>query len=114
MRLRYNITTADTRACEDANIKTEAACKAAGKIWSAAYVTASMNDNSNGNDGPNEALASLPVQNPTVDLGGFLNEGGTATPTRSSSSRSTRTSTAAPSRTALTPSRSSRGRRRSR
>ena len=76
MRLRYNITTADTRACEDANIGTEAACKAAGKIWSAAYVTSSMNDNSNGYDGPNQYLASLPVQNPTVDLGGFLNEGG--------------------------------------
>jgi hypothetical protein len=76
MRLRYNITTADTRACEDANIATEAACKAAGKIWSAAYVTSSMNDNSNGDDGPNQVLASLPVQNPTVDLGGFLNEGG--------------------------------------
>ena len=75
MRFRYNITTADTRACEDANINTEAACKAAGKIWSAAYVTASMNDNSNGNDGPNQALASLPVQNPTVDLGGFLDAG---------------------------------------
>ena len=76
MRLRYNITTADTRACEDANIKTEAACKAAGKIWSAAYVTSSMNDNSGNDDGPNQALASLPVQNPTVDLGGFLDAGG--------------------------------------
>jgi len=45
IRLRYNITTADTRACEDNTIKTKEECTAAGLIWSAAFVDSSYNKN---------------------------------------------------------------------
>jgi len=45
VRLRYNITTSDTRACEDGNIKTKEECTAAGLIWSAAFVDYNYNKN---------------------------------------------------------------------
>ena len=60
LRLRYNITTADTRACENPQINTEAACKAAGLKWSAYYVDSTYNSNNNGGNGP------LIDGNPTV------------------------------------------------
>jgi hypothetical protein len=77
MRYRYNITTADTQVCEDKSITTKAACVAAGKIWSAAYLDSSYNDDvdngegANGNNNP-----GLLEQNPDTDLGGLLTDGG--------------------------------------
>jgi len=73
IRLRYNITTGDTRACSLPGQATKAACEAAGGIWSAMYLTAA--DNIGGNN--NGATAGKPPPgNPTVgqDLG--LNAGG--------------------------------------
>merc|ERR1719440_387869 len=49
MRVRYNITTADTQVCEDATLVTKEQCLAAGKIWSAAYLDSTYNDNVDGN-----------------------------------------------------------------
>jgi len=70
VRVRYNITTGETRLCEDPTILTQAACTAAGKVWSAMYLDAENND---------ETLASTPPmieQNPVVDMGGFLDSTG--------------------------------------
>jgi hypothetical protein len=64
LRLRYNITTADTRACSVPGSATKAACEAAGGTWSSFYVDASNNNN------------PLVDGNPTADLGGALTAGG--------------------------------------
>jgi hypothetical protein len=77
LRLRYNITTSDTRACEDNTFTTKATCEAAGFIWSAAFVDASYNDQEDeqflaSDDSDPEGGVKLPQQNPTVDMGGFL------------------------------------------
>jgi len=69
-RLRYNITTADTRVCEDPTLTTKAACEAAGKIWSAMYLDSSFNDKTLDDTPP------LPPGNPRVNLGGTLTNGG--------------------------------------
>jgi len=79
-RLRYNITTADTRVCEDKTITTKAACEAAGKIWSAQFLDESYNDavDNFNNNNPLPPTLTLPPGNPRVDLGGALsNTGGT-------------------------------------
>ena len=70
LRLRYNITTGDTRACSIPAQTTEAACVAAGGTWSSFYVNAANNDATLNSNPP------LPDGNPTVggDLG--LNAGG--------------------------------------
>jgi len=76
VRLRYNITTADTRACSISAMTTKATCEAAvdaqGQpgIWSALYVDSSYNDQTLDDTPP------LPDGNPTVSMGGFLNAGG--------------------------------------
>jgi len=71
-RLRYNITTADTRVCENPTHTTKAACEANGFIWSAFYLDSTYNDQDL-NDNP-----PLPDGNPRVSLGGALtNSGGT-------------------------------------
>jgi len=62
VRLRYNITTADTRKCSIPAATTQAQCTAQGGIWSSFYLNAGDN-----NDVGNTAL---PEGNPTVDLGG--------------------------------------------
>ena len=95
VRLRYNITTADTKTCStgasvteepDGGAKvctglcTEAACLAGGGLWSNAYINAAynvlvdkdgkaengdLNLNANGNQNP-----GLLKQDPDVDMGG--------------------------------------------
>jgi len=70
MRIRYNITTADTRVCEDKTLTTKEACQAAGKIWSSFYLDSSYNGDDL-NDNP-----PIPDQNPTVSMGGFLTDTG--------------------------------------
>eukprot|EP00964_Phaeocystis_antarctica_P123095 scaffold86749_cov59-Phaeocystis_antarctica.AAC.1 len=80
MRFRYNITTADAQVCEDQTIVTKAACEAAGKIWSAAYLDESFNDLVQGNNNIDPANTNPPLlqQNPDTDMGGFLaDDGGT-------------------------------------
>jgi len=66
LRLRYNITTGDTRACSIGGQNTKEACEAAGGIWSAFYVDATMNDATLNSNPP------LPDGNPTVNAGGLL------------------------------------------
>jgi len=74
MRLRYNITTSDTRACSDGNLKTKTECEAAGQVWSAAFLDSTYNAN-NREEG---ASPQLPNQDPKVTLDGFLSgTGGT-------------------------------------
>merc|ERR1719271_2267601 len=73
VRLRYNITTSDTRACDQAQFTTKAACEEAGGIWSAAFVTASNNDP---DIEPGNGQLALPEQDPTVNMGGFLTGNG--------------------------------------
>ena len=71
MRLRYNITTADTRVCSLGKAQaTEAACVAAGGIWSAFYLDESYNDNDLDDTPP------LPDGNPDVSMDGFLKDDG--------------------------------------
>jgi len=70
MRLRYNITTADTRVCEDKSLTTQAQCEAAGKIWSSFYLDNTFNDDDLDDTPP------LPDGNPNVDMGGFLQQNG--------------------------------------
>ena len=70
IRLRYNITTADTRACSIKTLTTNATCVAGGGIWSAYYVDSTMNDNTLASTPP------LPDGNPKVSMGGFLTPGG--------------------------------------
>jgi len=70
LRLRYNITTADTRACSIPQHTTRAACEAANGIWSSFYVDSSYNDNTLNSQPP------LPDGNPTVDMGGALSASG--------------------------------------
>jgi len=67
-RLRYNITTADTRVCEDPTYTTKIECEANGFIWSAMYLDASNNDKDL-TDTP-----KLPNQNPNVNMGNFLKD----------------------------------------
>ena len=69
-RLRYNITTSDTRVCQDSTYTTKEACIAAGKIWSAAFLDSSYN-NKDLDDTP-----PLPNGNPTVSMGDFLSGSG--------------------------------------
>jgi hypothetical protein len=78
MRYRYNITTADTQVCEDKNINTKAACIAAGKIWSAAYLDESFDDNVEGNNNNGNGNNNPPLLegNPDTNLGGLLTNGG--------------------------------------
>jgi len=78
MRFRYNITTADTQVCEDPSINTKAACEAAGKIWSAAFLDSSFNNQVQGNNNidPSQSNPPLMQQNPDTNMGGFLNDGG--------------------------------------
>jgi len=70
MRLRYNITTGDTRACSIKGQTSKAACEAAGGVWSAFYLDSSYNDGDLNSNPP------LPDGNPDVNLGGTLNNGG--------------------------------------
>jgi hypothetical protein len=92
LRLRYNITTADTQVCEDPTHTTREACVnsicPSGQrcAWSSFYVTNSFDDNAN--PGPNgvtiEGLetaanldeSGLPQQDEDASLGGFLNDAG--------------------------------------
>ena len=78
MRFRYNITTADAQVCEDKSIDTKAACEAAGKIWSAAYLDQSFNANVDGNNNIDPSTTNPPLlqQNPDTDMGGFLADNG--------------------------------------
>ncbi|KAL1511880.1 hypothetical protein AB1Y20_005162 [Prymnesium parvum] len=69
-RLRYNITTADTRVCSNSALTTKAECEAAGAIWSALYLDASHND------ATLDSTPPLPDQNPRVNMGGLLTSGG--------------------------------------
>jgi len=72
VRLRYNITTGDTRACSIGGQTTKEACEANGGIWSAFYLDSSMNDATLNSNPP------LPDGNPTVNAGGLLAaDGGT-------------------------------------
>jgi len=66
VRLRYNITTADTRACSISTFTTRETCEQNNGIWSSFYVDASMNDNTLNSQPP------LPDGNPKVTMGGFL------------------------------------------
>ena len=66
MRLRYNITTGDTRVCEDKTYTTKVACEAAGKVWSSFYLDSSYDDSTL------QSTPPLPEQDPDVDMGGFL------------------------------------------
>jgi len=66
-RLRYNITTGDTRVCSDASLTTKAECEADGAIWSAAFLDSSYNKN----ERP-ESATQIPNQNQKVDMDGFL------------------------------------------
>lgn len=76
-RLRYNITTADTRVCEDKELKTKAECEAAicdtatarNCIWSAMFLDSTYDDSTLSSTPP------LPEGNPDVDMGGFLKDG---------------------------------------
>jgi len=76
VRLRYNITTADTRACSIKAYTSKATCEAAVDalgapgIWSAMYVDSTMNANTLQSQPP------LPDGNPKVSMGGFLNSNG--------------------------------------
>jgi len=70
IRLRYNITTADTRVCEDKTLTSQEACQAAGKIWSAAFLDSSYND------GDLDDTPPLPDGNPKVSAGGLLSGSG--------------------------------------
>merc|ERR1719502_2414701 len=78
-RFRYNITTSDTKVCSlGPGQTTQAACEAAGGIWSAAYLDASYNNLVNGNNNAangNQEPALL-EGNPDVDMGGFLQDNG--------------------------------------
>ena len=80
LRVRYNLTTADTQVCEDKSITTKTACLAAGKQWSAAFLDAwfdnLVDDNSNGVDANGNRNPPLLESDPDMDLGGFLNDGG--------------------------------------
>ena len=66
IRLRYNITTADTRACSLPQFTTAATCAANNGIWSAFYVDASMDDNTL------QSTPPIPDGNPDVNMGGLL------------------------------------------
>jgi len=70
IRLRYNITTADTRACSTPTLTTRELCENAGETWSAFYVDSSMDDNTLNSQPP------LPDGNPKVTMGGLLSSGG--------------------------------------
>jgi len=74
LRLRYNITTGDTRACNDTSFTNRTECEAAGQIWSAAFLDASYN----AKDREDNASPHLPDQDPRVTLDGFLSGGGGA------------------------------------
>mmetsp|Transcript_12461 Transcript_12461/g.31838 ORF Transcript_12461/g.31838 Transcript_12461/m.31838 type:complete len:835 (+) Transcript_12461:34-2538(+) len=63
IRLRYNITTADTRVCNIPTHTTREACEAGGGIWSAAFLDASHNDATLNSDPP------IPDGNPDIGLG---------------------------------------------
>ncbi len=70
IRLRYNITTVDTRACSvgatpgsKSPHTTKEACEAAGGIWSAAFLTAAYDDSTLDSTPP------LPGGNPKVGVG---------------------------------------------
>jgi len=80
LRVRYNLTTADTQVCEDKSITTKTGCLAAGKQWSAAFLDATFDnlvgDNGNGADANGNQNPPLLESNPDMDLGGFLNDGG--------------------------------------
>jgi hypothetical protein len=79
-RFRYNITTADTQVCEDKSITTKAACLAAGKQWSAAFLDESfdnlVDDNGNGEDANGNQNPPLLENNPDMDMGGMLQDDG--------------------------------------
>jgi len=77
-RFRYNITTADTRVCEDSTLTTQTACETAGKIWSAAYLDQSYNNIVNGNNNQANGNTNPPLLegNPDTNLGDFLTDGG--------------------------------------
>jgi len=80
LRVRYNLTTADTQVCENKTITTKTACLAAGKQWSAAFLDSTfdnlVDDNGNGADANGNQNPPLLESNPDMDLGGFLNDGG--------------------------------------
>ena len=70
LRLRYNITTVDTRACSvgatpgtKSPHTTKAACELAGGIWSAAFLTSAYDDSDLDSTPP------LPYQDPKVGVG---------------------------------------------
>ena len=70
LRLRYNITTVDTRACSvgatpgtKSPHTTKAACELAGGIWSAAFLTSAYDDSTLASTPP------LPNQDPKVGVG---------------------------------------------
>jgi len=69
LRLRYNITTADTRVCSDSSLTTEEACVAGGGIWSAMYLDSTHNDKDLSDTPP------LPDGNPKVQ--GYANAAST-------------------------------------
>jgi len=73
LRLRYNITTGDTRGCDLPGQYTRSACVAAGGIWSAAFIDASNNNPTTENAGNG---LSLPEQDPDVAMGNFLQDTG--------------------------------------
>merc|ERR1719502_1081166 len=78
-RFRYNITTSDTKVCSlGPGQTTQAACEAAGGIWSAAYLDANYNNDLDGNNNAANGNQDPPLleQNPDIDMGGFLNDGG--------------------------------------
>jgi len=77
MRLRYNITTADTRACslgKGTQYDTQAKCEALGGVWSAFYIDSTFDQDVQGN--ANEDNTYPPAQNPKVSMSGFLNGNG--------------------------------------
>jgi len=77
-RFRYNITTADTQVCEDPTLTTKAQCVAAGKIWSAAYLSSTNNNAVEGNNNAANGNNNPPLLegNPDMDMGGTLTDTG--------------------------------------
>ena len=78
LRVRLNITGGNAQACSNPTHLTQAACTAAGHLWSSLHLDGTYNTVvlGSGNVDPSTTDPPLLQTDPDTDMGGFLNDGG--------------------------------------